>query len=356
MKNLAKLSEEKIKKIWAKSEIFLHYTGHMYGIGAAALNQQACRKINDLKQRDGKGFIILIPEISWLERYGLEYNHKFEKIIKQFWPANLTLILKDSQSKFSHLAMNGTVAVRIPDNPELREFIRTVDEPIVSTSINNSGESALTSLSKILKLKWFDFSFLPHTPEIAEGEPSTILNLSKENLEIIREGRFALSNFQEALAHPKIIFVCTANICRSPMGDYIARKIVEDENLPYRIGSAGFLEGGIKISQNSYKVLKEQGYDASQHISTSLTKELVDDCWLILTMTQEHKIRLKELDPNLGNKIFTLSEYTGYTLDIDDPYGLEISFYRKTFDAINTRVREMFDLIVNLENPKREGV
>ncbi len=345
MKNIAKYSEDKIRKVWQKAETFLHYTGHMYGIGAAALDVKSCEKINELKKRSGKGFIILIPELSWLERYGLKYNEKFKTIPQQFWPANLTIILKDSQKKFEHLSMNGTVAVRIPDDPDLRDFIKLIDEPIVSTSVNISGEPPISELNRLRKMKWFDFSYLPKAPLLAEGRASTIINISGEKLEMIREGDFRLEDFEQAVLNPKILFICTANICRSPMAEYIAKKIVKEKKMPYRISSAGFLESGVMISNNSFQVLKEQGYDASAHVSTTLSQKLTNDCWLILTMTKEHKERLQDLDINIGEKVFTLSEFTGYQRDIDDPWGLEISFYRETFNEIEKRVQEMFEIL-----------
>jgi tRNA threonylcarbamoyl adenosine modification protein (Sua5/YciO/YrdC/YwlC family) len=342
MKNIAKYSENKIKNIWQNSETFLHYTGHMFGIGAAALDVKSCEKINEFKKRSGKGFIILIPKLSWLDRYGLEYNKKFKTIPQQFWPANITIILKDTKNKFGHLSLNGTVAVRIPDDPDLREFITLIDEPIVSTSVNVSGESPILDYNVLRKMKWFDFSYLPKVPLLAEGKASTIINISGEKLEMIRQGDFRLEDFEQAVLRPKILFICTANICRSPMAEYIAKKIVKEKNLPYRIASAGFLKSGVMISNNSYKVLKEYGYDASAHVSTSLSQNLTNDCWLILTMTKEHKKKLQALDKNIGEKVFTLSEYTGYQRDIADPWGLEISFYRETFCEIKKRIQEMF--------------
>jgi protein-tyrosine phosphatase len=358
MKKLKKINPQQMQLLESQATTILHFTGHMYGLGALALNHLACAKISQLKERSDKGFIILLPDISWLKRYKLRVKPNYIKVTEQFWPGNVTMIVEDSEDIFSHISQNGKLAVHVPDEPDLREFLRDLDQPIVSTSINISGEPAINDLKTIKKHKWFDFAFLPkHVPkQIEDAEPSTIIDLTQEQPKIIRSGRFDLSDFTRAVNAPKIVFVCTANICRSPMAEYIARQIVEKENLSYRIGSAGFLQGGVMISENSYLVLKEHGYAAEEHVSTQLNKELVDDCWLILTMTTEHKERLQEMDQNIGNKLFTLSEFTGYQLDIEDPYGLEISFYRQTFIAIEKRVREMFIVLENNKNPIREGV
>ncbi|MFO7895759.1 MAG: Sua5/YciO/YrdC/YwlC family protein [Candidatus Cloacimonadales bacterium] len=360
MKKLRKINPRQRQALQDKASTILHFTGHLYGIGALALNQPACQKINQLKKRTDKGFILLLPDSSWLEKYQLTYQKKYAKVIQQFWPGNVTLIVNDTQNKFPHISLNGKLAVRVPDNPELREFIRKLGQPMVSSSINISGEPPLHDLKSIKARKWFDFAFLPQQipceSNSAGPELSTIVDLTGEELKIIRSGRFQLADFTRALAAPKILFVCTANICRSPMAEYIAQQIVQDQNLPYRIASAGFLASAVPISENSFLVLQEQGYAAGEHLSTQLSKELVDDCWLILTMTTEHKRRLREMDANLGDKIYTLSEFTGYQQDIEDPYGLEISFYRQTFAAIEKRVRELFKILAKKRNPIREGV
>jgi len=62
-------------------------------------------------------------------------------------------------------------------------------------------------------------------------------------------------------------------------------------------------------------------------------------------MTKNHKLNLLEHFPNAENKTFTLSEYTGYQQDIDDPYGLDIFHYRQTFKKIKKRIDELLIIL-----------
>jgi len=124
---------------------------------------------------------------------------------------------------------------------------------------------------------------------------------------------------------------------------------VEKNGLSYRIGSAGFFDSGVMISENSRVVLDENSIDASQHVSTQINEQLIQDSWLVLTMTTQHKLYLLDYFPNSINKVFTLSEFTGYKIDIDDPYGLDVYFYRETFKKIKDRIENLFDKLLKEE-------
>jgi len=160
---------------------------------------------------------------------------------------------------------------------------------------------------------------------------------------LLREGGIKFAELEHAWQKPPIRFVCTANICRSPMAEYYLRRKIAELKLDYEVRSAGFLMSGVPISRNSYDVLQENGIEAAEHLSTQLSEDVVRKSWLILTMTQSHKLRLIEHFPNAKNKTFTLSEYTGLVGDVADPYGLDIFAYRRTFAEIRERVDRLVE-------------
>ena len=98
---------------------------------------------------------------------------------------------------------------------------------------------------------------------------------------------------------------------------------------------------GNEISENSRLILKENGIDASKHLSTQISQKIIDETWLILTMTENHKKQLLTLSPNAIYKTFTLSEYTGFKGDIADPYKKDLATYRETFEAIKKRIEKI---------------
>jgi len=294
----------------AESSVFLHYTGNIFGIGCSAFDEKAIKKINDLKKRTkGKGYIILIPEIDWLERYRIKYHPKIKRLFQQYWPGELSVILKDPEDNFKFVSQDHKVAFRIPTSSFLREFIKKNDKPIISTSINLSGEVPFENVGDILQVKsdWFDFAIIPPKYKELSTIPSTVIDCTIEKIKCVREGKIPFSEIQNSYAKSLILFICTANICRSPMADYYLRYLVDKNGLSYRVGSAGFFESGVMISENSRIVLDENGIDASRHVSTQINEQLIQDSWLVLTMTTQHKLYLLDYFPNSINKVFTIS-------------------------------------------------
>lgn len=344
MKIYNELPEHKI----AKSAIFLHYTGSMFGIGCFAFSKEAIAKIDSLKNRNRKsGYIVLIPDIGWLKRFNVQVFPKVHRILQQYWPGELSVVLEVPDPKFEHISQNGKVAFRIPTDELLREFIKKMDQPIISTSVNISGEKPVQKLDEILAgfESWFDFAILPDDVRPGNNLPSTIIEFSDEKLKLIREGNIPFSEIELSYQLPQILFVCIGNTCRSPIAEYLANNIITEKNLNFRAASVGFIADGMPISDNSKHVLALNGIDASNHISTLLNEENLRKSWLVLTMTGKHKNKILQLYPASASKVYTLSEYAGFNNDVADPIGENIEYYENTFEEINEKVKIIFEKI-----------
>ena len=111
----------------------------------------------------------------------------------------------------------------------------------------------------------------------------------------------------------KILFVCTGNICRSAMADryfaFLRKKIAKLKNI--HASSAGISAwGGAPASPGAAEALATLGIDASGHKATQITRGLLEEQDLILTMTQQHKAYiLREFAEVAPQKVATLLEY-----------------------------------------------
>ncbi|MBM7571274.1 low molecular weight protein arginine phosphatase [Aquibacillus albus] len=102
----------------------------------------------------------------------------------------------------------------------------------------------------------------------------------------------------------KVLFVCTGNTCRSPMAAALLKHISSAE-----VKSAGIYAGpGQPASQGTVDVLREQGI-LFDHASQPVTVDLLNWADLILTMTTQHKQALALQYPTITDKLFTLKEY-----------------------------------------------
>jgi protein-tyrosine-phosphatase len=147
----------------------------------------------------------------------------------------------------------------------------------------------------------------------------------------------------------KVLVVCSGNTCRSPLAaamlaDGIAKQAALSN---VRISSAGTSAwDGSSVSEGSYLVGLERGLDLSEHRARLLTRELVSQADLILTMTVAHLQRVFELGGR--DKAATMVEYAGAggVEDIPDPFGGDVSEYRaaagiieKLIDPIVARLK-----------------
>ena len=344
MKIYNELPEHKIEK----DATFLHYTGNMFGIGCSAFSKEAIAKIDLLKDRkDKSGYIVLIPDVDWLNRFDVQITPKINRILQQYWSGELSVILEVPDPRLKHISQNGKVAFRIPADELLREYIIKLDKPIISTSVNKSGKKPFQNLDEISAGfgSWFDFAILPDDVQQSNNLPSTIIEFTDEKLSLIREGSIPFSEIELSYEAPQILFVCTGNTCRSPIAEYLARRIITEKNLKFRTASAGFTADGMPISKNSNYVLALHGIDASEHTSSLLNEEYLRRSWLVLTMTTNHKNKILQLYPASASKVYTLSEYAGFNNDITDPFGKDIEYYKNTFEEINEKVKIIFEKI-----------
>lgn len=136
---------------------------------------------------------------------------------------------------------------------------------------------------------------------------------------------------------PSILFVCSANQCRSPMAEVLFQQLVVDkgEADDWRVESAGvWAYQGAKATHNAQIVMDERGLDLEGHGSQPTDPALLKQFDLIVVMEVEHKLVLQERNPLLAERIVTLRELVGGQGDFDDPVGGSVEVYRAAADEI----------------------
>jgi len=164
-------------------------TDTLYGLSAAISHDGAVRRIASIKQApDDRRFIMLASDIDMAERYVASFGCSSREQLAEKWPAPLTVILPSGPQ--CPAWVGPTVAIRLPAWEPLRAVIERVGEPIVSTSVNRTGEEALDDAQAILREFGEEIDAVFERRE-SGGGVSTIVDLCGKSPRVVRAGAYA---------------------------------------------------------------------------------------------------------------------------------------------------------------------
>ena len=138
-------------ELFLSGKIFIYPTDTIYGFGANPFNENAVESLIRIKGRDeAKQFIWLISDVENLLNYvTIDFELHLE-FLKKIWPGPVSVILR-LNSRVEELLGYKTVAFRVPDNAFCSKLLNEVSLPIISTSVNRSGQAAINDYNEIIE-------------------------------------------------------------------------------------------------------------------------------------------------------------------------------------------------------------
>ena len=190
--------EEDIRKaveVLRRGGVILYPTDTVWGIGCDATNQEAVKRVYDIKQRDdSKALICLVDSDARLQRYVRQVPDVAWQLIDSLKDSDskpTTIILDGAVNLASNLiADDGSIALRITNEPFSKELCYRFQKALVSTSANISGQPAAQNYCDIAPelLEAVDYVCWSRRQEHKPHQPSSIIRLRQDGqVEIIRK-------------------------------------------------------------------------------------------------------------------------------------------------------------------------
>ena len=148
-----------------------------------------------------------------------------------------------------------------------------------------------------------------------------------------------------------VVFVCTGNICRSPMAEYLLKDRLGNDTA-WEVVSAGIAAGrGMPACRSAVEVLAEKGIDVTTHASRPVDRELLENAALIVVMTGSHRENLVHTFPKVREKVFLLKSFdsNGDGGDVDDPIGSSLDVYYRICEEIEGAMPGLVEFMSRLE-------
>jgi protein-tyrosine-phosphatase len=133
-------------------------------------------------------------------------------------------------------------------------------------------------------------------------------------------------------SRPLLLFVCSGNICRSPMAAALAADAAAREDLDMRVASVGTMAlVGEVVEADAHRAVAEIGLSLAPHRGRQATRERILEAVLVVAATREHRAWLRAKAPDAN--IASFDELSGLG-DLPDPYGAGLAQHRIVRDML----------------------
>ena len=186
----------KIADILHAGGVIIYPTDTVYGLGCDITNNRAVEKVARIKgiKVEKANFSFICSDLSHLSDYTKPISNTVFKMMKKNLPGPFTFILEANTNVPKYFkGKKKTVGIRIPNNNIIRDIVRELGNPIVSTSIYDEDKILeYTTDPELIYEKYKDIVDAVIDGGYGELVPSTIVDCSHDELTILREGKGVL--------------------------------------------------------------------------------------------------------------------------------------------------------------------
>jgi len=337
-------------------------TETVYGLAVRLNDSRAVNKLIELKGRnEHHPFALAFSSADAIEDICSDMSPLACRLARRCLPGPVSMVLdvppdsgfwKLSTEIQKMVSQQSSICCRVPDHPLLLTALGELNEPVILTSANKSGQGEIADVNQIIADLGGGIDLFLDEGSLLAPKPSTIVKIVGNDYTILREGAIRAETVRR-LAALMILFVCTGNICRSPMAEYLCEKMLAErlhctvdalEQHGVVVMSAGVAAmEGQSAHPNAIEVLNAEGIDLNPHRSLPLNEMHVRFADYIFTMTRSHRERILSTWHNVDSRLYVLRVDGG---DIADPIGSALHVYRICAEQIRTEISRRLEEIV----------
>ena len=321
-------------------------TETVYGLGVSAVLPDAVERLRQVKGRSASApFTVHIGRREQALSFLGDVSPMAYRLMEAAWPGPLTIVFevddplqtevgKEKGAAFvEQVYTEGSIGIRFPACEATCDLINALGDVVLASSANRSGDPPPINASQVLAALDGDVDVLLDGGPTQYGQASSVVRVNRQGWTLLREGVLQARTISR-LAMTNILLVCTGNTCRSPMAEGLLKHLLAQklecsvEDLPsrgYRVfsaGTSGF--DGSPATPEAVDALKERGIDLSDHRSSSLTREMIEQAQHVWTMTEMHRAAVVQMAPHCEKAV----QVMGGEESIEDPIGGSLELYR----------------------------
>ncbi len=179
--------------------VIIYPTDSVYSMGCDMMQPKAVERVAAIKgmKADKANFSIICNDLSNISDYTKPFSTEIYKLMKKTLPGPFTFIL-NANNKVPRIFQNRkkTIGIRVPDNPIIRLLVQEYGNPIISTSIYDDDEIlAYTTDPELIYENHSNMVDIIIDGGFGGNIPSTVLDCTSGEVELIRQGKGALDDF-----------------------------------------------------------------------------------------------------------------------------------------------------------------
>lgn len=189
---------EQIVKVLKDGGVIIYPTDTVYGIGCDITNQKAIERVCQIRgiKTDKANLSFICYDLTDISQYTKPFNTTIFRVVKKALPGPFTFIFNASNQVPKLLSSKKkTVGIRVPDNNIVREIVKVLGNPIVTTSIRDEDDIIEYSTDpELIYEKYENLVDLVIDGGYGDNVASTVVDTTTGEFEIIREGKGDLSS------------------------------------------------------------------------------------------------------------------------------------------------------------------